>query len=328
MKSKNPKSTKSEKAINTVAQLTQSKNWAFTDFKLLDIESIYNNYKDIIRYIAFGRERCPTTGKEHNQGWVQFVNKKRFNGVLKIFDSKSLHIEPCRGSEIDNDKYCAKDKIFKSFGKFISMGERTDIEQLKLQLNLGTPLLEIASDNFGAFLRYSKSIKEYRALVLQNACKNFRKVEVVVLQGKTGTGKTRRAMEEAKFKIEGGKLQWWDGYEGEKCICIDEFANQIPITELLNLLDGYQLRLPVKGAHTYANWEKVFITTNLKKHEWYPLANEEHKRALFRRITDWQKISIPKNLKPCRGCGEGNTIALPDPEFIEDSDFSMDVSSF
>lgn len=290
----------------------QSRNWQFTDFKNLNIDNIYDRYKDIIRYIAYGKEICPTTGKEHNQGWIQFINKKRFNGVKKIFGCKSIHIEPCQGSEYDNEKYCAKDGKFKSFGNFVSMGERTDFEQIKLKLDQNKPLIEVANDHFSDFIRYSKGIKEYRALVLQKMCQGFRKVEVIVLQGKTGLGKTRKAMEEATYKIEGGKLQWWDGYEGEKCICIDEFANQVPITELLNLLDGYQLRLSVKGSHTYANWNKVYITTNLRKREWYPCANEEHRRALFRRITKWEKLTFSP--KVCQGDGEGNTNNLPESD--------------
>ena len=120
--------------------------------------------------------------------------------------------------------------------------------------------------------------------------KKFRKVEVVVLSGSTGTGKTRKAMEEANYKITGNQLQWWDGYEGEKCICIDEYNNDIGITELLNILDGYELRLPIKGSFTYANWNKVYITTNLTKSQFHSNAKSEHRKALFRRVTKWQNL--------------------------------------
>ena len=54
----------------------------------------------------------------HQQGWIQFINKKRLGGVKAIFDSKSLHLEPCRGTAKQNNIYCAKDKKFTSLGPF------------------------------------------------------------------------------------------------------------------------------------------------------------------------------------------------------------------
>ena len=92
-------------------------------------------------------------------------------------------------------------------------------------------------------------------------------------------------MEEAEYRIQGTQLSWWQDYDGEKCICIDEYNNDVPIGEMLNLLDGYQLRLNVKGSHTYANWTKVYITTNLKLDELHANAKQAHRDALFRRIT-------------------------------------------
>ena len=54
---------------------------------------------------------------------------------------------------------------------------------------------------------------------------------------------------------------------------------------MLALLDGYQVRLNQKGTHSYANWNKVFITTNLKPDELHSEAKPAHRDALFRRIT-------------------------------------------
>ena len=43
----------------------QSRNWAITDFELLDWASVFEEYGDIIRYMCRGREVCPKTGKVH-----------------------------------------------------------------------------------------------------------------------------------------------------------------------------------------------------------------------------------------------------------------------
>ena len=131
-------------------------------------------------------------------------------------------------------------------------------------------------------------------MVAKEKTRKFRQVNVEVIEGETGQGKTRHAYgDEAKdiYKIEGDSMQWWDGYEGEKTIVIDEYSNQLPITKLLNILDGYQLRLPIKGGHTYANWTKVYITTNNPWEEWHEHAKPMHRDALKRRITKWTTLN-------------------------------------
>lgn len=278
---------------NTKPPFKQSRNWCFTDFELIDFEPIYNEYKDIIRYICWGKETCPKTQKLHHQGWIQFINKKTMGGVKRILKTKKIHLENCRGNEYDNTKYCKKDNNYKEFGKFICQGERTDLETIKKKIDEGASMKKIADDHFGDFIRYHKGFEKYKQLVERESYPKWRNIKVTLISGPTGCGKTKMAMKKAQYKIEGNSLNWWDGYEGQNTICIDEYNNDIPITKLLNLLDGYQLRLPIKGGFTYANWNKLYITTNLVKlHE---NAKEEHINALNRRITKHINLWDKKN---------------------------------
>lgn len=295
-------------------ELKQSRNWVFTDFKLCNWNNIYSTYKDIIRFLAFGLETCPTTGKKHYQGWIQFTTKRTKGGVQRICkdnDLKSndktykishLHVEPMYGDEFDNTNYCSKEGKYTTYGKFLFQGQRTDLEMIRNLIANETPIKDIADDYFDTWCRNYKAFEKYREMVLQEKYKEFRKVEVIVLEGKTGQGKTRKAMEEATYKINADDLQWWDGYNGQKCILIDEYNNQVPITKILNLLDGYQLRLPFKGGHTYAYWNKVYITTNKNWDEWHPNAHEEHRKALLRRISSWSNLNNIADVGP-----QGNT---------------------
>jgi len=263
----------------------QARNWAFTDFQLLDLEKTYKNYEDIIRYICWGREVCPKTEKVHYQGWIQFVNKKTLGGVKRILGCNKVHLESCRGSEFDNDKYCKKDNDYKTFGKFTCQGSRSDLEAIKKKLDNCKSMYDVANGHFSQYVRYHSGFTKYAGLVAKEKTKGFRKVEVELISGPTGTGKTRTAVESSDdyFKIQGDQLQWFDGYNMEKTLIIDEYSNDVKITKLLSLLDGYQLRLPVKGGFTYANWTKVIITTNLE--DLHLQANAEHLKALHRRIT-------------------------------------------
>ncbi len=278
--------------------IIQSRNWCFTDFEELDYNSIYNEYKDIIRYIGWGEEICPKTKKTHYQGWVQFVNKKRMNGVKKVFGTHKLHIESCKGNEIQNTNYCAKDKKYKFIGKYIVQGQRTNMEEIKKDLDNGATIKNIADSHFSDYIRYHSGFEKYKKLCDKERTRKFRKLNIELVCGPTGTNKTRKAVEnnENAFKIEGLNLKWFDGYNMEKTLIIDEYNNDVPITKMLNLLDGYQLRLEIKGSFTYANWTKVIITTNLRPSEIHAQAKQEHVNALYRRINKITNLyeTVPK----------------------------------
>ncbi len=271
---------------------SQSKNWCFTDFELLDWGKIYRETENI-KYICWGEETCPKTKRKHYQGWLQVINKKRLGGIKKLCQSKKIHVESCRGTESENNKYCQKDNLYQKIGEFTTQGKRTDLDELKKIIDNNGTLKDIADENFQAFIQYNRGFKEYKNIIDKSNRKHFRKLEIIHIHGETGLGKTRKAMSysDDTYKIQGNALQWWDGYEGEKTLVIDEYDSQINCTELLGILDGYQLRLPIKGSFTYANWEKVIITSNYK--DLHIRAKSMHQNALKRRITE--------TIEMCRG---------------------------
>ncbi len=271
----------------------RSRNYCFTDFQLLDFEKIYKENQTIIRYICFGREKCPKTKKEHIQGWVQLYNPKSLQTVKRIVNCNKIHVEICKGNEKFNDTYCKKDNDFKTFGTCKRQGQRTDLEDIKMSIEKGDHLIDIWDSHFSTMLRYHNGVNKYRECYLKTKTKKFRKLNVSVYYGATGSGKTRTAVEKNPnaYKIQGSALKWWDGYEGEKTLIIDEYNNDVEITKLLSLLDGYQLRLAIKGGFTYANWNKVIITTNLTINELHANAKPLHRCALSRRINEFTKTA-------------------------------------
>ena len=107
--------------------------------------------------------------------------------------------------------------------------------------------------------------------------------------GKAGVGKTRYVWEKhgcalyALVDDSNGKV-WFDGYNGEDILLIDEFTPEmVPYNYFLHLLEGYKLRLPVKSRFTYANWSTVYITSNWHPKDWYPKVG--YTQALCRRLT-------------------------------------------
>lgn len=267
---------------NKMAQRYRTRNWVFTDFELIDWETVYNNQSNI-RYITYGEEKCPSSGNTHYQGWIQLENPKELNWVKKHLHP-TAHWEAMKKNSVANNKYCHKDGDYKIFGKYKTQGQRTDLERIQDEIKGGATLFEIADNNFETFCKYRSGITKYHEMAQNHRTSDWRDVEVIVLTGETGTGKTREAMKEAKYKIQGEELEWWDRYEGEECILIDEYDTNVTITKMLSLLDGYKLRLAVKGGFTYANWNKVYITSNVQLSDWHPQAKMEHRKALYRRI--------------------------------------------
>jgi len=113
----------------------------------------------------------------------------------------------------------------------------------------------------------------------------------LVLWGPSGTGKSKLAYElmEAQNEQFYAKVPfntWWDGYEGEANVLIDEYAGQWPLDYLLVVLDRYRVRAEIKGTTWPLSATTFIITSNLHPTDWYPTAREEHKAALMRRCNN------------------------------------------
>lgn len=276
-----------------------TRNFCFTDFELREWRTFFDldqrSDKPRIRYIGWGLETCPSTNRQHHQGWIQFhreMSLKRAIAYINAFWSNrgddtvhSTHLEMCRGTEEHNTKYCSKEN-YQYVGKFIVQGQRVDLENLYGEIYKGMSLQDAALSNPTLYCKYRQGFRDMAQWAIKDRASTFRHVETTVHWGDTGTGKTRTALEQYPnaYKIEGEELQWWDGYEGQKEIVIDEYDSQIKLPRLLNLLDGYRLRLPIKGGFTYAEWTKVIITSNVDPNEWHQLAKDEHRKAMMRRI--------------------------------------------
>lgn len=107
-----------------------------------------------------------------------------------------------------------------------------------------------------------------------------------VFWGKTGTGKSRRAWDEAGMEAycKDPRTKFWDGYQVEKNVVIDEFRGGIDISHLLRWLDRYPVRVEIKGSSRPFVSEKIWITSNISPEAWYPLCDPETMAALMRRL--------------------------------------------
>lgn len=85
--------------------------------------------------------------------------------------------------------------------------------------------------------------------------------------------------------------QWWDGYQGQKVVIIDEFFGWLPWDELLKVCDRYPLNVERKGSVSLFVAGTVIITTNKPPHQWYD-GRKCPFRALERRVDEWHYYRV------------------------------------
>jgi hypothetical protein len=157
-------------------------------------------------------------------------------------------------------------------------GGRTDLSDATATLAVRNSVVDVAEEHPEVFVKYHRGLKALAFIRSRKDSSAWRDLNVTVIYGATGVGKTKMAFEKARvidempFSIvNDGDSLWWDGYDDEKAIIIDEMAgNFCKYKKLLRILDGHPLRLPVKGAHAWASWTHVYITSSMHPKDWYP----------------------------------------------------------
>lgn len=261
-----------------------SRSWCFTLNNYTDdeIEKIkkYNS-----RYTIYGYE----TGKEgtkHLQGYIELSKPTRMSSI-KDKISNRLHLETRRGTRDQARDYCKKEGNFHEIGSWESggQGSRNDLRKIMKDIKDDKPMLEILEEYPETCAKNMRFIDKYKALTEKESTKEFRKVEVEIIIGDAGIGKTKYCWDKDPnlFTVEPNNAFPFDGYDGEKTILIDDFYGTLKYCTLLKILDGYQYRVNTKGSHRYAKWTKVFITSNAHPREWYHMG---YTPALQRRTTN------------------------------------------
>lgn len=273
---------------NEESEHGQSKYWCFTlnNYTEEDEEKIQGFVPESATYLVYGRERAPSTGTPHLQGYVELKKRLRRNQLHGLFPRISWRRR--RGTPDQASNYCKKEdtSFFEAGTISRGQGARSDLLEVKDSISNGANILDIADNYFGAFVKYEKSLRSY---MLMKRKRQLEAPQVIIYWGNTGTGKTRKVFDENPhhqiYSWPGDK--WFDGYIGEDIILLDEFSDsQLPLTFLLRLLDRYPFKLPVKGGFVQLLATKFFITSNVDPELWYANAHPEHRAALFRRVTN------------------------------------------
>lgn len=249
-----------------------------------------------VKYLIFQFEEGEKEHHAHLQGFVSLDSPRRTSWVKKMIGNNA-HIELAHDVQ-GSIQYCSKTKG-RIRGPWTmgkppkGQGTRADIETMHEMIKKGLPTLDIIEKN-PKLLRYEKLIKYDRFLQMEaHSDRQLSGVNVTCLWGDSGSGKTQWAINYLKhntyFKLDCSGVKngalWFDGYEGQDTLIIDDFdQDTCSINFLKLLLDKYKLRLPVKGEHTWACWKYVIITSNQHPADWWIHLPQVQQLALKRRI--------------------------------------------
>ena len=283
----------------------RKKDWCFTWF---DMEKEIPWKPEKMRYLVYQLEKCPTTERLHWQCFVQFKKEvsretmKRelgHNGwcAFRLGTPEEAR-DYCKKVESRVDAENAGPHEFGILSK--GQGSRSDLEQVGQLALSGTPIAEIAENAPGTFMRYHRGIAALRATRLQT--RRTWKTEVWWFWGESGAGKTRKAFEMAEadgaFYLKDPDNKWWDLYEGEETIIIDDFKGfgGISISFMLRLLDRYPLTGEIKGGTVWLAPKKIYITSIHPPGKYLNLA--EPRRQMERRIVHIEEIEVEQSWPP------------------------------
>lgn len=186
-------------------------------------------------YLCYGHEICPTTGRFHYQGFVQFRTKRAMAAVVDALGGDGVHVEPMRSDVYKATKYCEKDGAFIEFGQRPVHWKKKNVDAMLDVLNRGGTLKDLLEESPAAAVWGFRAFDRLkRALVVP-----FDGVrQVIWIYGEKGAGKTvmaRRLLPGAPIcRFENFLLH---NYDGQSDVIFDELrparCNYATLLELL-----------------------------------------------------------------------------------------------
>lgn len=256
-------------------------NWTEEQVELLD--------QFECRYMVYGKE-VGESGTPHLQGYFYVENAATMTALKKRIGIKVMHLEATRGSPEQNRAYCIKDGDYVERGEIPSQGNRTDIQVVKDIVSAGGGMRQILNTD-QVNVSMIKIAEKYLTY-----CERPRtwKPYVKWIYGPTGVGKSYKARQELgddDFHMASETNQWWDGYDGQANVLIDDMrADFCKFHVLLRLLDRYEYRVQIKGGYRQFLAKKIYITSCYSPKEMYAGRTTEDVSQLLRRIDDIEAL--------------------------------------
>lgn len=281
----------------------QSKFWCFTI-------NNYNGFSDLDTvknwaYLVAGKE-VGENGTPHLQCFVAYKVRTKFSTV-KI-QLPTAHIERMFTTPPLASEYCKKDMDFMEFGTLPDFngatsgykgGEAKAANYRKvIEVVINGDLDDVIEIDPVCYIQHYQGLKRIKQdhptkpKALDDVCGEW-------LHGDPGVGKSHKAREEHDINEIYDKCanKWWDGYQGEEIVLIDDFdlVHHVLGHHLKRWADKYPFPAEQKGTTISIRPKKIIITSNYTIEQIFSdpaLVLALKRRFKVRRILDW-KLGMP-----------------------------------
>lgn len=262
----------------------KSRGWCFTinnpvQDDIAELELI----KQHAKYYIYGQEVGEDRGTPHFQGYVYFSHACGLRRVKQLLSR--AHLEVQRGSCNQAIEYCKKD------GDWVEWGDKPDHGGGTTQREKWRRLIELAEsgklqlirDEFpGEFFRYYERLRSFR---IRSTTPIDGPLEHEWWYGPSGTGKSRRLWQEYPEHYAKELNKWWDGYEDEEVVAIEEWCprNECTASFLKIWADRYPFPAQIKGGSLKKiRPRKIIVLSNYTIEQCFP--NAEDRDPMIRRF--------------------------------------------
>jgi len=278
--------------------MERDRNFSFTWNNYPEEAEEYLRSRDC-RYIGWGKE-VGESGTPHLQGLIVYKTLKTLKQVIK--ELPGCHVEYAKNLEALKT-YCQKDGKFEEVGDFPMNKKRKaelagegNAKRFKdaFQAAVTGNLDEIDAD---LRVRYYRTWKEIQKDHMPDM-ESIPELNNEWISGPSGCGKTRSVMERYPNAYLKTANKWWDGYQGQPVVLIDDLdeAHKCLVHHLKIWGDHKPFLAETKGGMIKIRPERIICTSNCRIEE---MAQGSHLDALKRRykVNDYYDPSYSSNFK-------------------------------
>lgn len=256
------------------------------------IDNYFNLPNEAVKYCVYQWEKVSHV---HIQAYMEFASCKSMEQIQSICGGGS-HIEKRSKTAKQASEYCKKDDSRYDnrgpyeWGQISNQGKRSDLDEIVTDMRSGVSLHELVDRNPSQFVRYGRGLREVQQM-LRPRPRGYTRKTVNVLWGPPGVGKsyfvhTLMDLTNQNLYIKCPSMKWWDNYQEEEHVLLDEFPGSMSAKETKVILGEVNGPLETKGGSFTTDKIQVYwITSNYDPEEWFTAASDVDRAAVRRRLS-------------------------------------------
>lgn len=248
-------------------------------------------------------EETGKQGTAHLQGFICFENARSLSAVSKLLFN--AHVEPKRGTFKEASEYCKKgtgtpDAPIGAVGFSKGVLPMDQVAKGHAEIIRWKTALEAVQegrleDVCPQILCTSLAKIEYAVARLESKKRKFVDLETFDNEWHWGPPKSGKSATQKDYPDHYKKMshnKWWDHYEFQEVVFIDDFADRKLLDELLNWADLYPTRAEFKGGSMLIRPKKIIVTA--QSPPYYYSDDPVRQEALARRFRVVEHVHDPE----------------------------------